>query len=665
MHREPQAARVATVLIVDDRPTNRQFLSTLLGYGGHRLLEAADGAEALRLVKAERPDLVISDILMPTMDGFEFAKSVRADPEIAATKIVFYTATYRATEAALLAKACGVSVVIAKPAEPQRVIDVVNEQLGIPQLKLVPQAMAKPAEAAGAEPSGSTLSHLGVQITDYVNDLRGVKMQLDGLVERGLELEKEREHLRGISTTFAQNVAQLHTTSGRLYALVELGMDLTQEQDAQRLLQVFTGAARRLLEAGSGVTVALQPNENLVQHVATEGLEPGAARAMQSIALGDGVLEKILATRKVLRLAAPAGKKSVAGLPAGHPPVKSLIGAAIASAGGCYGAAFFTDKRGGAAQFDEEDERMLQALAAQLAVTYEKLELHDTTQRHAATLQVEIEERKGAQQAQAESERRFRQLAENIHQVFFLIDPSGNEMLYVSPAYEEVWGRSCKSLYDSPRSWTDAVHADDRAMVFANLERMEQSGQFGYEYRITRPDGALRWMHARGFPIRDAAGKLYRIAGIAEDITERKQSEEKIRRLNRVYAVLSGINTLIVRASSRDELFREACRIAVEQGQFRMAWIGMADGAARVKPMASAGEVRGFLDSAPLAALDGKGKRQGMAWQAIVEKKAVISNDVQNDSRTIMKKECLERGVNSLVMLPLVVGAQSIGVLAL
>src|SRR5688572_18913335 len=70
-------APMATILVVDDRPTNRQFLSTLLGYGGHRLLEAADGAEALRLVKAERPDLVISDILMPTMDGFEFAKSVR------------------------------------------------------------------------------------------------------------------------------------------------------------------------------------------------------------------------------------------------------------------------------------------------------------------------------------------------------------------------------------------------------------------------------------------------------------------------------------------------------------------------------------------------------------------------------------------------------------
>src|SRR6185503_15528577 len=125
LHREAHLKSApATILIVDDRPTNRQFLVTLLGYGGHRLLEAGDGAEALRLVRAERPDLVISDILMPTMDGFDFAKSVRADPAIEDTKIVFYTATYRVDEATLLAKACGVTTVIAKPADPDVVLRI-------------------------------------------------------------------------------------------------------------------------------------------------------------------------------------------------------------------------------------------------------------------------------------------------------------------------------------------------------------------------------------------------------------------------------------------------------------------------------------------------------------------------------------------------------------
>ena len=75
---------MAIILIVDDRASNREFLTTLLGYGGHRLLEAGNGAEALELVRVERPDLVITDILMPTMDGYEFAQKLRAEPAIAA-----------------------------------------------------------------------------------------------------------------------------------------------------------------------------------------------------------------------------------------------------------------------------------------------------------------------------------------------------------------------------------------------------------------------------------------------------------------------------------------------------------------------------------------------------------------------------------------------------
>src|SRR5260221_14750194 len=105
---------MATILIVDDRPTNREFLLTLLGYGGHRLLEAADGAEALAVAKAERPDLVIADILMPTMDGYEFVRRLRTDPAISATPVIFCTAHYHEQEARNLARACGVSHILTK-----------------------------------------------------------------------------------------------------------------------------------------------------------------------------------------------------------------------------------------------------------------------------------------------------------------------------------------------------------------------------------------------------------------------------------------------------------------------------------------------------------------------------------------------------------------------
>src|SRR3979490_108765 len=122
---------MATILIVDDRPTNRQFLVTLLGYGGHRLLEAANGAEALERVRAERPDLVITDILMPTMDGYEFVGHLRADPALAPIPVIFYTATYSEPQAKALADSCGVRIVLPKPCDPERILAAVNEALGI------------------------------------------------------------------------------------------------------------------------------------------------------------------------------------------------------------------------------------------------------------------------------------------------------------------------------------------------------------------------------------------------------------------------------------------------------------------------------------------------------------------------------------------------------
>lgn len=120
---------MATILVVDDHPSNREFLTTLLGYSGHRLLEAADGAEALEMVRAARPDLVIADLVMPTMDGYEFVHHLRADPIVAQTQVIFCTATYLQSEAWALAQSCGVRHIITKPAEPEVVLKIVAEAL--------------------------------------------------------------------------------------------------------------------------------------------------------------------------------------------------------------------------------------------------------------------------------------------------------------------------------------------------------------------------------------------------------------------------------------------------------------------------------------------------------------------------------------------------------
>lgn len=140
----------------------------------------------------------------------------------------------------------------------------------------------------------------------------------------------------------------------------------------------------------------------------------------------------------------------------------------------------------------------------------------------------DITERKRAEQALRESEERFRQVVENIREVFWMSDPEKDQILYVSPGYEQIWARTCESLYASPRSWLESIHPEDRARVLDASLTKQASGQYNEEYRIIRPDGSIRWILDRAFPIWDASGEVYRVAGIAEDITERKEREKAI-----------------------------------------------------------------------------------------------------------------------------------------
>jgi PAS domain S-box-containing protein len=165
--------------------------------------------------------------------------------------------------------------------------------------------------------------------------------------------------------------------------------------------------------------------------------------------------------------------------------------------------------------FDAEELRLLDELAADISLA---LEIHRNE-----------EERFRVESTLRESENRFRQLAENIREVFWLSTPDKARIIYVSPGYELIWGRSCQSLYDTPREWLDAIHAEDRRRVLDAALKDQQSGTYDQAYRIVRPDGGIRWIRDRAFPVRDAHGEIYRIAGIADDITTHKQAEEALR----------------------------------------------------------------------------------------------------------------------------------------
>ena len=147
----------------------------------------------------------------------------------------------------------------------------------------------------------------------------------------------------------------------------------------------------------------------------------------------------------------------------------------------------------------------------------------------AVVMHLDVTAQRQAEQSLRISESRFRQMADNISEVFFLQDLDRSHIYYVSPAYQQIWGRTCESLYADPSSWADSIHPDDRDNAFENFSERNEPG-FDREYRIIRPDGEIRWIHSRGFPILDDAGNPYRTAGIASDVTSRKQSAEELRR---------------------------------------------------------------------------------------------------------------------------------------
>jgi PAS domain S-box-containing protein len=140
----------------------------------------------------------------------------------------------------------------------------------------------------------------------------------------------------------------------------------------------------------------------------------------------------------------------------------------------------------------------------------------------------DITARKHMEDALRESELRLRQITENIHEVFWMATPGLDESLYVSPSYENIWGRSVESLQQQPQSFFEGIHREDQGRVM-NIIKEKRDQEFDIEYRILKPDGTVRWIRDRGFPVKDESGKVYRITGVSEDITVRKEAEDELR----------------------------------------------------------------------------------------------------------------------------------------
>jgi diguanylate cyclase (GGDEF)-like protein/PAS domain S-box-containing protein len=662
------SAAPATILIVDDEIRNRKLLVALLQPEGYVTVSAACGEEALALVAERAPDLILLDVLMPGMDGYQVASRLKADPATSSIPIIMVTARIE-RETRLAGLEAGAEDFLTKPVDRAELWLRVRNLL---RLKAYGDFLQNHSAI------------LEQQVQARAADLQLFRTALDATADGILLVNRTTMRIFEVNETTCQMLGYARAELLQLSPVRLSGGTLTLDQLEASYDEII---ARRI---GASTETRLRRKDGTWLDVE---MHPHAHRSG---------------------------------------PDWIMVGV-------------FSD----------------------------------------------ITERKRAADELRESDDRFRQLSGSIREVFWLTDVAKNHILYVSPGYEEIWGRSVQSVMEAPRTWLEAIHPDDRQEV---LEAAVEQARGGYdrEYRIVRPDGSIRWVHDRASPVTDESGAVFRIAGVAEDITERhlaleelreserrfgdmlgnvemaslmldrearvtycndyllrlsgwqreevlgkswfelfvpppvdsmkkvfadllenlpaawhneneillrsggrrlirwnnsvlrsaagevigvaslgediteqKEADRKIKVLNRVYAMLSGINTLIVRVRDRDELLREACRVAVEHGGFLTAWIGLVDPTgAQVEPVARDGDLRNF-DPTPLTVHETRPGTRRLVGNAVATMKPVVVNDARNDPKIADRKSLARRGVNSLAVLPLFVGDKAIGALCL
>jgi PAS domain S-box-containing protein len=471
---------MATILIVDDKAPNREFLTSLLGYKGHRVIEAADGSEALEMLRKLLVDLVVSDILMPTMDGYELVRRMRGAPETARTPVIFFTAHYNEIEAHNLARACGVSRVLTKTADPEVVLRTVEDVLTDKE----PPAPAPEAEAF------------------------------------------DEQHLRVVNRKLVDVTDELRRQSSHLAALIDMNLQLASERDPQALLSGFSKAARELVSARHVVVAVHAADRGPLRLVKVSGLGQDAAVALASALLREGAFGDQIADPRTLRAQFESGDPAAAGLPAAHPPVRSLVLAPIRSLAHVYGWVCATEKVG-ALEFSEQDERLLGVLAAEVGRIYENGSLYAELKKQTEGLQKEIVERKAVEAALLRSEERFRLLFQNAPLPMWVYGIESLRFLEVNDVAVATYGYSREEF--AAMSLLDVRPAEEVEPLLQWMRNPPGKSATVTNWRHRYKDGRLVDVEIHLHEI-EFAGVRARLA-LMVDVTARKEAERQTQRI--------------------------------------------------------------------------------------------------------------------------------------
>jgi diguanylate cyclase (GGDEF)-like protein/PAS domain S-box-containing protein len=615
------------ILIAEDSRTQAEQLGFLLEQHGYRVTIAANGKQALEAAQAQKPTLVISDIVMPEMDGYELCKAIKSDEKLKDIPVILVT-TLSDAQDVIRGLECGADNFIRKPYEERYLLSRIN-------YLLMNLDMRKEHKM-----------QVGVEI-----DLGGHKHFITAERQQILDLLiSTYEQAVHINNELKLRETELEHSNQVLNGLYNIAAGLNHATTEREVAEAALERALELPGIQAG-WISMREGES--------GFRIAAARNLPPALMAPGALDGDCTCRNRL-------------LSGNHELVSNIFECErLAKAkGDTHGLLYhasvplWTGDRAigimnliGAEQglFDEAELKMLYGVGNQVAVAMERASLHE----HLEQL---VEERTAALRA---SETRLRTIIEAEPECVKIVDAEGRLVQVNAAGLAMLEADSLEQVQGSKIA--EFVVPAQREAYRAFEASVLGGKSAAFEFEITGLKGTHCWFDSHAVPLPDPQDGRPQMLAITRDITQRKANEAKIKRLNRIYSVLSGINTTIVRVREEDELFSEACRIAVEHGKFSFAWIGKFDAnTQQLTPVAQAGRDGGYLAQINLASRENTAGNYPLIAKSLTEAKPVICNDIASDERmAAWSSEALSRGYLAMVVLPLILEGKPVGVFVL
>lgn len=553
------------ILIVDDNDENIYYLQALLRSAGYEVNTARNGAEALNAALADLPELVISDLLMPIMDGFTLLRQWKADQRLNRIPFVVYTATYTDPKDEQLALGLGADAFIVKPTEPAFFMARIREVMA----KAVRGDMS-PANA----PVGEETDLLRQYSEVLIHKLESKALQLE---EANRTLSVREAHLRAIIENSPNCITSI-ASDGTVLTMNEAGLRMLEADSAGKVV-------------GKSSYKAIVPESRDAFRDLTERVCRGESGSIEF------EVEGLKGSRRWLELHAAPLKDSAA------------------------------------------NRTVLLGIA------------QDTT------------DRKRAESVLRTTLHRFYAILSNLYSGVLLVTDEG-KVEFVNQAFCNLF---CPEDAPDALVGLNAIYIIEKIKQVsplpdesaARIRKIVHEGKLVLGEEIPLKTGKVL---LRDFVPLTVDGKSYGRMWVHTDITENKRTEVRIRRLNRVYSVLSAINETIVRVEDSQAMLEAACRIAVEKGEFRMAWIGMADPATgALIPIASNGVVEDYLKQLKIDLQDPK-TAKALAACCFLSGEHQVCNDIEHEFYQSWKEYALQLGYRSLTSFPLRCEGHVVGV---